>query len=94
MPDYGFTYKGYILYFTMKCLVEPMHAHVEKNYSQSKAAKIWIGKNGISKIHHSVKVPAKILKEMQEWILDNHKSMEEKWQAYGGAGYYISVEKI
>ena len=73
MPDYGFTYKGYILYFTMKCLVEPMHAHVEKNYSQSKTAKIWIGKNGISKIHHSGKVPAKILKEMLLFLMiQNH----------------------
>lgn len=75
MPDYGFTYKGYRLYFTTKCIIEPMHAHVEMNYVQSKAAKIWIGAEGRSKIEDPGKVPDKVLREMQDWIKANHKVM-------------------
>ena len=94
MPDYGFTYKGYKLYFTMKCLVEPMHAHVEENYVQSKAAKIWIGENGRSKIQNPGKVPEKVLKEMQEWIKVNYEIMAEKWNVYGGGGFYAEIDEI
>lgn len=94
MPDYGFTYKGYRLYFTMKCVVEPMHAHVEENYVQSKAAKIWIGSDGRSKIQSPGQVPERVLKEMQEWIKVNHEIMEKKWSAYGGGGFYVGVYEV
>ena len=94
MPDYGFTYKGYKLYFTMKCVAEPMHAHVEKDYIQSKAAKIWVGEDGVSKIQNRGQVPERILREMQAWIKDNHKAMEKKWNAYGGGGFYVEIDKI
>ena len=94
MPDYGFTYKGYRLYFTMECLNEPMHAHVEKNYVQSKAAKIWIRTDGRSKVQNPGCVPDFILREMQKWIKANHKIIEKKWNTYGGGGFYIGVDKV
>ena len=65
-----------------------------KEYFQSKAAKIWVGENGATKIQNRGQVPERILKEMQAWIKDNHKAMERKWNAYGGGGFYIEVDKI
>lgn len=94
MPDYGFTYKGYKLYFTTKCVIEPMHAHVEKNYVQSKAAKIWVERDDATKIQNRGQVPDKILKEMRDWIKDNHDAMEKKWDAYGGGGFFVEVDEV
>lgn len=94
VPDYGFTYKGYRLYFTTKCVIEPMHTHVEMNYVQLKAAKIWVGSSGNTKVENPGQVPEKILKEMCDWIKDNHEVMKKKWDAYGGGGYYINIDKV
>lgn len=70
------------------------YAHVEMNYVQSKAAKIWIGAEGRSKIEDPGKVPDKVLREMQDWIKANHNVMERKWNAYGGGGFYVGVDAV
>ena len=97
MPDYGFTMNGYALYFTMKCIQEPMHAHLNdaKNKIEAGSAKIWVGNNGDTKVVHTGNIPDRIITEARKWIKNNHALMYKKWVKYGAkTGYYIGITKI
>lgn len=97
MPDYGFTMGGYTMYFTSKCIVEPIHAHLNdtKHKIIAGSAKIWVGPNGETQVVHTGNVPNKVIKEARAWIKQNYKLMKSKWQAYGGTtDFYANIAKI
>jgi hypothetical protein len=92
MPDFGFSYKGYILYFTLFCIQEPMHAHMDPNRNEGTAAKIWVGEGGKTKVAYPGRVPPKVIKEARIWIKSNYDKIEKQWVKAGGKKeFYINI---
>ena len=80
---------GYVLYFTSKCIVEAMHVRAsEKEMAQQYAAKLFVYKNGDTKVQRRGTVNDTDMKKIQAYIKNNHELMYNKWKKYSDNGYY------
>ena len=74
--------RGYILYFTMKCLGEGIiHVHANKSsMTENSLAKLWVHSDGTSTLASPSKISLKDLQAIQSWIYNNHDLIEAKWK--------------
>ncbi len=80
---------GYVLYFTSKCIIEAMHVHAsEKEMSEQYSAKLFVYKNGDTRVERKGPVNDVDMKTIQEYIKVNHEQMYKKWRKYSDNGYY------
>ena len=92
MPKYtDYRINNYYLYFTSQCVVEAMHVHARKNMNKKGSAKIWVGKNGETKIQSRGSVSKKDLIDICEYIHANYMDMYMKWKKYSDNGFYDNV---
>ena len=80
---------GYVLYFTSKCVIEAMHVHAsDKELSEKNSAKLFVYKNGDTKIAQWGTVNEPDMKAIQDYIKINYRSMYDKWSKYSDNGFY------
>jgi len=80
---------GYVLYFTSKCVIEAMHVHAsDKELSEKNSAKLFVYKNGDTKITQWGTVNEPDMKAIQDYIKINYRSMYDKWSKYSDNGFY------
>ena len=78
---------GYVLYFTSKCIIEAMHVHAsEKEMSEQYSAKLFVYKNGDTRVERKGPVNDVDMKTIQEYIKVNHEQMYKKWRKYSDNG--------
>lgn len=90
MPKYtSDVVAGYILYFTSKCVVEAMHVHAsDKEMSQNDSAKLFVLKDGSTKVERTGCVNEKDMKRIQRYIKNNYIEMYKKWKRYSDTDFY------
>ena len=88
MPKYtSDVVAGYILYFTSKCIIEAMHVHAaEKELPERYSAKLFVYKNGDTKVERTGPVNDADMRKIREYIKINHELMYEKWKKYSDNG--------
>lgn len=80
---------GYTLYFTSKCIIEAMHVHAsEKELSERNSAKLFVYKNGDTKIVERGTINDIDMHKIRQYIKINHAQMYRKWCSYSDNGYY------
>lgn len=73
--------RGYILYYTMKCLGEGIiHVHANKGgMTEDSIAKLWVYSDGSSELAKPSKINSKDLRVIQDWIRRNIDFIEQEW---------------
>ena len=73
--------RGYILYFTMKCLAEGIiHVHANKSsMTENSIAKLWVYEDGTTQLAKPSEINPQDLKAIQDWIYLNIDVIKEKW---------------
>ena len=67
---------GYTLYFTSKCIIEAMHVHAsEKELSERNSAKLFVYKNGDTKIVERGTINDIDMHKIRQYIKINHTQM-------------------
>lgn len=81
--------RGYILYYTVKCLGEGIiHVHANKDkMTNTSLAKLWVHQDGQSQVAYNNGVSSKDMIAIQKWIKTNLDIIVENWMqnGYGGA---------
>lgn len=80
---------GYSLYFTSKCVIEAMHVHASNvEMKESGSAKLWVYKNGDTKIQEWGILNKYEMKQVQRYIKNNYKVMYKRWKRYSDNDFY------
>ncbi len=75
----------YYIYFTVKCLKEPIHIHIHAKgpYDDGKSAKLWLLSNGEFREEHrgifETKEYAKVYPMLIERAYENREKILEEW---------------
>lgn len=81
--------RGYILYFTSKCVIEAMHVHAsDSKLSEEGSAKLFVYSNGDTKVIRNGKVNERDMLDIRRYIKNNYEIMYKKWRKYSDNGYY------
>lgn len=81
--------RGYILYFTSKCVVEAMHVHAsDRKMSEEGSAKLFVYSNGDTKVMRYGKVSERDMADIQKYIKNNYEVMYKRWRKHSNNGYY------
>lgn len=82
--------RGYILYYTMKCLGEGIiHVHANKDrMTENSIAKLWVHSDGSSSLAGSSSINSKDLKAIQDWIKNNVDFIEDEWLSNNRGGEF------
>lgn len=80
--------RGYILYYTMKCLNEGViHVHANKDaIVENSIAKLWVYSDGSSQLASKSTINSKDLAGIQAWIKKNIDLIEEEWLSNNRGG--------
>lgn len=94
MPDYfEELVGGYKIYFTDECVVEALHAHAsDKRKTKDIAAKIWVYKNGDTKVVKRGILTDRDLNKICKYIKKNHKKMFEVWRKFNNLESIDDIE--
>lgn len=80
-----FLFDGKALYFTMKDLKEPFHAHISnKQLAEKGSAKLFIRKDGSCIVVDKGKIKDQTISKVIEYIKNNYLKMFEDWKNKGG----------
>lgn len=80
--------RGYILYYTMKCLGEGIiHVHANKSsMTEDSLAKLWVYSDGSSALARPSSINKNDLAAIQEWIKNNIDIIEDDWKSNNQGG--------
>lgn len=84
MPDYfDELVEGYRIYFTDECIVEALHAHAsDKKKTKAIAAKIWVYRNGDTKVEKKGNLTDRDLNKICKYIKKNCIKMFNVWKDF------------
>lgn len=90
MPKYyPFKIAGYYLYYTSHCTLECMHAHAsDRDLTEKGSAKFFIKSNGDSEIRERGILNDREIREIQQFIKNNHEDMYVTWRIMSNHGYF------
>ncbi len=90
MPKYyPFKICGYYLYYTSHCTLECMHVHAsDGKLTEKGAAKFFVKSNGDTEVTERGILNDREIKEIQQFIKNNHSEMYETWRIMSTKGYY------
>lgn len=77
-----FKIAGYWIYYTSHCLNEGIihiHATDKGKLTEGDSAKLWVYKDGRSKVEKIGRLNKKELIEIQEWVKNNIDLIESEW---------------
>ena len=82
--------RGYILYYTMKCLGEGIiHVHANKaRMTEDSIAKLWVYSDGTSRLAKPSSINNKDLKAIQNWVRNNIDLIERDWLSNNQGGSF------
>ena len=85
-----FRFGPYLLFFWTGEGSEPVHVHVAVKRPQREATKIWLTRSGgCLTAHNKGDIPARDLRDIEQFIAANHAYICERWeQAVGPCTFY------
>ena len=85
-----FRFGPYVIFFWTGEGGEPVHVHVAVKRPTRDATKIWLTANGGCELaHNKAEIPARDLRDIQQFVAANHSFICERWlQVVGDCAFY------
>lgn len=80
---------GHYLYFTTKCINDPMHVHAgDSKLNPSTSARFWVLQDGSVEVDKTGDLKRSEIKDIIDFIGENYLDMYATWRNWSSQGFY------